>query len=85
LCDPSLLFMQIGKHVVLASSLIEQAAAHSVVHVSVSSDGRVCGLVKAGRRMLGASILQQLLTAAQRKGKELFLSLQQPLDMEEED
>lgn len=72
--------VQIGFQVVLAASHEERAAASSTVHVAVASDGRICGVLKAGRRMLAASVLQQLLTATQRAGRELFAALQPSLD-----
>ena len=72
--------LQIGAQPVLGATLAEQAAASGVIHISVDSRGRVCGLVKAGRDVLDVSVLQQLITAAQRKGKALFVALQEPLE-----
>ena len=50
--------LQIGARVLLAASTAEVEAAHSFVHVAVAPDGRICGMVKAGRRMLDTAVLQ---------------------------
>jgi exosome complex RNA-binding protein Rrp42 (RNase PH superfamily) len=76
--------LQIGAAVLLATTAAEQEAAHSSVHVAVAPDGRVCGVVKAGKRLLGMAVLQRLLTAAQRAGRELHAALQRPLDEDED-
>lgn len=73
---------QIGNAVILAGSREEHAAANSTVHVAIAADGRICGVLKAGCRMLPDSVLTQLLAVAQHAGRELAAALQQPIDEE---
>lgn len=68
---------QVGRHVLLGATALEEDAASSRMHVAVNRKGQVCGLLKAGRTAVDVNALQHLINTAQFKGTQVLIALQE--------
>jgi exosome complex RNA-binding protein Rrp42 (RNase PH superfamily) len=64
--------MQLGRHVALAPTREEAAAAAATLMVAVDWRGRICGVSKAaGGGLISLAGVEAVLSAVQRKGRDL--------------